>query len=382
MTTVGTNLPTLRSRRFRRTRRPAMDIPMGRFTSILFKVEATASEQPTGNWGTTFLSLIIIVSLLFPGLSLAASQNAAIDGAKKEGKFVLYTAMQPEDSTKLIELYRSRFPFVDASFFRAGSAPLLNRILTESRAGRSLFDVVSGKVSDLLLLQKRGLLGTMSSSELAAYPDKFKDKQSRWVDIYNNYYTIAYNGQRVRPSEVPTAWEGLLDPRWRDAKITLDPRSYDWYFGMLTAWGGQRGGDFMRKLNLQKPAFRDGNVLIANLLAAGEFPIAITYAHLVERLRTRGAPVDWVSLKPMVAAPISIALAARPMNPNAANLFVDLVLSKEGSEILKSMGRVPTRGDVLPSAKRLDAKDLDLFPLHVSSDEMDPEDFRKSFGLR
>ena len=106
------------------------------------------------------LSLIVIVALLFPGLSLGASQNAAVDGAKKEGKLVLYTAMQPEDSTKLIDLYRSRFPFVDASFFRAGSAPLLNRILTENRAGRFLFDVVSGKVSDLLLLQKRGLFRT------------------------------------------------------------------------------------------------------------------------------------------------------------------------------------------------------------------------------
>jgi iron(III) transport system substrate-binding protein len=339
-------------------------------------------KQSTGNWRKTLLSVIIILLLLCPGLALAASQNAAIDGAKKEGKLVLYTAMQPEDSSKLIELYRTRYPFVDASFFRAGSAPLLNRILTESRTGRFLFDVVSGKVSDLLLLQKRGLLGTIVSSELAAYPDKFKDKQSRWVDLYNNYYTIAYNNQRVRPSEVPAGWDDLLDARWRDGRITLDPRSYDWYFGMLTAWGGQRSGDFMRKLNQQKPAFRDGNVLIANLLAAGEFPIAITYAHLVERLRTRGAPVDWVAVKPMVAAPISIALAARPMNPNAANLFVDLVLSKEGSEILKSMGRVPTRGDVLPSAKRLDAKNLDLFPLHVSSDDMDPEDFRKAFGLR
>jgi iron(III) transport system substrate-binding protein len=335
-----------------------------------------------GIWGKTLRSLIIVVSLLFPTISLAASQSAAIDGAKREGKFVLYTAMQPEDSTKLIELYRSRFPFVDASFFRAGSAPLLNRILTERRTGRFLFDVVSGKVSDLLLLQKRGLLGTIVSSELAAYPEKFRDKQNRWVDIYNNYYTIAYNSQRVRPAEVPAGWDDLLDPRWRDAKITLDPRSYDWYFGMLTAWGGQKGGNFMRKFSQQMPAFRDGNVLIANLLAAGEFPIGVTYAHLVERLRNRGAPVDWVSVKPMVAAPISIALAARPMNPNAANLFVDLVLSKEGSEILKSMGRVPTRGDIQPSAKRLDAKDLDLFPLHVSSDEMDPEDFRKTFGLR
>jgi iron(III) transport system substrate-binding protein len=328
------------------------------------------------------LILVLIVSLLFPALSLGASQNAAVDGAKKEGKLVLYTAMQPEDSTKLSDLYRSRYPFVDASFFRAGSAPLLNRILTESRAGRFLFDVVSGKVSDLLLLQKRGLLGTMVSSELAAYPDIFRDKQNRWVDIYNNYYTIAYNSQRVRPAEVPAGWDDLLDTRWRDGKITLDPRSYDWYFGMLKAWGGQKGGNFMRRFSQQKPALRDGNVLIANLLAAGEFPIGITYAHLVERLRTRGAPVEWIAVKPMVAAPISIALAARPLNPNAANLFIDLVLSKEGSEILKSMGRVPTRADIQPAAKRLDPNDLDLFPLHVSSDEMDPEDFRKSFGLR
>jgi iron(III) transport system substrate-binding protein len=138
----------------------------------------------------------------------------------------------------------------------------------------------------------------------------------------------------------------------------------------------------MRKLNLNKPAFRDGNVLIANLLAAGEFPIAITYAHLVERLRARGAPVDWISVKPMIAAPISIAVAARPSHPNAATLFADMVLSKEGADLLNSMGRAPTRSDVSPSAKRLDPKTLDLIPLHVSSDEMDPEDFRKIFGLR
>ncbi len=138
----------------------------------------------------------------------------------------------------------------------------------------------------------------------------------------------------------------------------------------------------VRKLNQNKPAFRDGNVLIANLLAAGEFPLAITYAHLVERLRMRGAPVDWVAVKPLVAVPISLALPARSAHPNAANLFVDLVLSKEGSELLKSMGRVPTRSDVQPSARQLDPKSLELVPLHVSSDEMDPEEFRKSFGLK
>ena len=329
------------------------------------------------------LYIVLVASLLLASRVVSAAvPEASLVGAKKEQKVVIYTAMQPEDSAKLVELYRSRYPFIDATFFRAGSAQLLNRILTESRAGRFLFDVVSGKVSDLLLLQKKGLLGTIISPELAAYPDKFIDKQSRWVDIYNNYYTIAYNSQRVRSPEVPASWDDLLDPKWRDGKIALDPRSYDWYFGMLTAWGGQKGSDFMRKLNQQKPAFRDGNVLIANLLAAGEFPVAITYAHLVERLRARGAPVDWISVKPMIAAPISIAVAARPSHPNAATLFADMVLSKEGADLLNSMGRAPTRSDVSPSAKRLDPKTLDLIPLHVSSDEMDPEDFRKIFGLR
>ncbi len=320
--------------------------------------------------------------LAAPLVSAAARPEAAVETAKREGKLVLYTAMQPEDSTKLVELYRARYPFIEATFFRAGSAPLLNRILTESRANRVLFDVVSGKISDLLLLQKRGLLGKIVSAELPFYPDKFKDKQNRWVDLYNNYYTIAYNTQRVRASDIPGRWEDLLDPKWHDSKITLDPRSYDWFFGMVSAWGADKTNDFMRKLNLNKPAFRDGNVLIANLLAAGEFPVAITYAHLVERLRARGAPVDWIAVKPIITAPISIAVSARSSHPNAASLFVDAMLSREGADLLNAMGRVPTRNDVSPSAKRLDPKALDLVPLHVSSDEMDPEDFRKSFGLR
>jgi len=326
-------------------------------------------------------TLVIAFLALFLGTARCA-QEQTVNAAKREGQLVLYTAMQPEDASKLIELYRSRYPFVEATFFRAGSAPLLNRILTETRGNRYLFDVVSGKVSDLLLLQKRGLLGKVSSPELQSYPDKFKDAGGRWVDLYNNYYTIAYNTGRVKPGDVPTKWEDLLDPKWADGKITLDPRSYDWYFGMRTILGTQKAKDFMRKLNTNNPAFRDGNVLIANLLAAGEFPVAITYAHLVERLRMRGAPVDWVPIKPMVAVPISIALSLRSPHPSAASLFIDLVLAKEGAELLATMARLPTRADVTPSAKRLDPKSLDLLPLRVSSDEMDPEEFRTLFGLR
>ena len=250
------------------------------------------------------------------------------------------------------------------------------------RGNQFLFDVVSGKISDLLLLQKKGLLGKIVSAELNSYPDRFKDTRSQWADLYSNYYTIAYNTDRVKRADIPEKWEDLLETKWSDGRITLDPRSYDWYFGMRSFFGPKKTSDFMSRLNANKPAFRDGNVLIANLLAAGEFPLAVTYAHLVERLRQRGAPVDWLPIKPMIAVPISIAVSQRAPHPNAANLFLDLILSKEVAEVLKGMGRVPTRSDITPSAKRLDPKVLDLVSLRASADEMDPEDFRMVFGVR
>ena len=173
--------------------------------------------------------VMIALLLLLPEFGSAATMDATVDGAKKEGKLILYTGMNQEDSTKLIALYRSRYPFVDVSFFRAGSTPLINRILTETRANRFLFDVVSGKVSDLLLLQKNGLLGKIVSSELVSFPERFKDKQNRWVDIYTNYYTIAYNTNLIKPSDVPSKWADLLDSSW-NSKIALDPRAYDWCY--------------------------------------------------------------------------------------------------------------------------------------------------------
>ena len=39
-------------------------------------------------------------------------------------------------------------------------------------------------------------------------------------------------------------------------------------------------------------------------------------------------------------------------------------------------------GAFQPSATRLGSQGPDLKPFHVSSDEMDPEDFRKVFGSR
>jgi iron(III) transport system substrate-binding protein len=103
----------------------------------------------------------------------------------------------------------------------------------------------------------------------------------------------------------------------------------------------------MEKLAALNPSVRDGNTLVLQLLAAGEFPIAAgVYEYSVEDLKTKGAPVDWVGLEPVIIYTVAASLPSRPNNPNSAKLFIEWLLSEEGQEVINQYGRVPIRDDV------------------------------------
>ena len=62
----------------------------------------------------------------------------------------------------------------------------------------------------------------------------------------------------------------------------------------------------------------------------------------VERLKKRGAPIEWKPLQPAFGQPSSVGLSPRAPHPHAALLFADFILSKEGQEIIKARDRVPS----------------------------------------
>ncbi len=135
----------------------------------------------------------------------------------------------------------------------------------------------------------------------------------------------------------------------------------------------------MRKLAAQKPAFRDSETVITQLLAAGEFPVGITYSHQAATVKRRGAPVEWVrTAQPIVTGLKPIALSAKAQHPNAGKLFIDVVLSKEGQELMRSFNRIPDRGDVTSELKEgtklfpADPRWGDTYAKHV-------EEFREIF---
>lgn len=70
-------------------------------------------------------------------------------------------------------------------------------------------------------------------------------------------------------------------------------------------------------------------------------------------MTSRGAPIDWLPLEPAVTQVNPVMIGAKAPHPNAARLFNDFILSKEGQEMLRGMQRIPVRKDVEPNPPRL-----------------------------
>ena len=82
---------------------------------------------------------------------------------------------------------------------------------------------------------------------------------------------------------------------------------------------------------------------------AGEYPAALVYAHSIEEMRRKGAPIDWVrTTAPIVLDIQAVALSAQPLHPNAGKLFMDFLLSSEAQTIIYQDRKIPIRSRVVP----------------------------------
>jgi iron(III) transport system substrate-binding protein len=264
-----------------------------------------------------------------------------------EGEVVWYTAMSTPDAEPLRKRFEEKHPGLKLTILRQPAEKIRNRILTEARAGKHFWDVVSFNHLDVDALDREGLLATYVSKETASgFPPGAVDARGRYAPIYVRQYVIGYNTKLVPPAEAPRDWSDLLAPRWK-GKLAMDEDEIEWYAAMLEYMGRDKGLAFMRALARQEPQLRRGHTLLSKLLAAGDFPLALVHAAEMEDAKRSGAPVDWVrTLDPVITSPSQVAISAGAPHPNGARLFVDFLLSTEGQSIIASRARVPARIDV------------------------------------
>lgn len=323
----------------------------------------------------------IFVSLFFLVVSVTATaaqtQEQLIAGAKKEGKLVVYASATAPQLQMYLATFNKRYPFIKTEYFRTGKQKLVSKILFEEQAKQRIADVVHTSVIETSILKRRGALSKYVPFESAALPSHYKDPEGFWTSAYASGTLLGYNSRQVKRAEIPKTYDELLNPRWKNA-IAIDSNKIEWFAMLLKL----KGRPFMEKLAALNPTIRDGNTLVLQLLAAGEFPLSAgVYEYSIEDLKTKGAPVDWFGLEPVITYTVAASLPSQPNNSNSAKLFIEWLLSKEGQEVINQYGRVPIRDDVeskygkILKQHRLLMTDVDLGQKEAEINET----FRKLF---
>ena len=256
--------------------------------------------------------------------------------AKKEGKIVLYTANFLDTEQAVAKRFSERFPGMQIEIVRAPTGQLITRIKTEAAANRMIADVID--ISDRV--QARGMIelfAPYAPPNAADYPEVARTADRLWPRS-GNAWTITYNSALV--TDPPKSWADLVKPEF--GKLRLGQT--------VIASGGAPfnramferkvlGEDYWTKQAALKPALFPSQAPMVDAMIRGEIAIAPLVTNLAIPLTAQGAPLKWFFAPEGVPVTVfSAGIAKGAGHPNAAKLFLDWALSREGQALMVELG--------------------------------------------
>jgi iron(III) transport system substrate-binding protein len=220
-----------------------------------------------------------------------------IDAAKKEGEVVYYTTMTLDQSKTVADRFEKKYG-VKVTLFRTGGGPLLNKIFTEARGGRYDWDIVVGRGEMVLPMIERKLIAVYRSPEVKMIEEQLDDRDGYWTAYYVNSYVLGWNTKLVKKQDVLKTYEELIHPKWKGAQISVDTEAYGMLEGPKRVWGREKAVNYFKRLAALEPVLKRGNTERVQLTVAGEYPLILAYNQSIQRMTSRGAPIDWVPLEP------------------------------------------------------------------------------------
>ncbi len=130
-----------------------------------------------------------------PGHGAAADREKILEGAKKEGRLVLYTGMETDESSLFTKEFAKKYPFIKPEIFRSSGEKVQARFMVEHRANTHLADIFQTSIVQVYQLKNAAMLARYVSEEAPAYADGFKDAQGHWTAFYQIPYVIGYNSR-------------------------------------------------------------------------------------------------------------------------------------------------------------------------------------------
>jgi iron(III) transport system substrate-binding protein len=320
-------------------------------------------RQATASGARAFLRPLLGLALLAAGAGAVLAQTRTLADiasdtapdrmqrlaadARKEGALSLYTSRVAEDTTPVTDAFTKKYG-IAVQVWRASNQNIVQRAVAESRAGRCPADVISSGTPALEPLYREQLLQPVKSPTMSELMPQALRPHGAWIGVSVNIISGAYNTDLVKPQDVPKSYEDLRSPKWK-GRLAVEAEDVDWFAALLGKLGEEKGAALFRDIvRTNGVSTRTGHTLIANMVAAGEVPLAMTvYSYKPEQLARAGAPVRPLYLPPLVALATGVSVTHCAPHPNAAVLFYEFML-RDGQEILSKRDIVPTNLKVRP----------------------------------
>ena len=266
--------------------------------------------------------------------------------AKKEGSLTLYTTIAEKDLPAIIKPFEDKYG-VKVNVWRAGTDKVLQRAVTETRAGRHEFDVVHFGAPEMEALHREKILRPVNSPVHKDLLAGSVPAHKEWAATILSVWVQAYNTQSIKKSDLPKTYKDLLDPKWK-GKLGIEVKNDDWFATVVHQMGEQQGLAFFRELVAKNGISpRHGHTLLNNMVVSGEVPLALTvYNYMPEQAKKKGAPIDWFVIEPAVARANAVGVARDAPHPNAALLFYEYLLGPDGQQAMVKIDYVPTNQKV------------------------------------
>lgn len=294
-----------------------------------------------------FLSLTLILSLLL-ALTLALPAQA-----EPKGKLVVYTSMKESLIGKIRDAFVKKYPDVVVDPYSAGAGKIMAKIAAERESGGSVADILwTSEIPDFYQLKDQGFLEKYLSPEAGVIVSPVKDPDGFFTPARLGTLGIAYNTKLVK--DPPKSWQDMADPRFKNAFGIANPALSGTAFVSVSLLVNTFGWDYFEKIKANGAKMGQGSGQVVDDTASGDLKTSIAVDYIATEKMNKGATLALVFPREMLVIPSPVAIIKGSKNLEAAQRFVDFLLSKEGQAIIASSGTLPIRPDVeLPAGSNL-----------------------------
>jgi len=309
----------------------------------------------------------LLLGLLNPAGASAAWQDqweATLKAAKEEGKVSMFGPVGADRRDALTLAFQKKYG-IEVDYIPDPSRGIPPRVAATRRAGQYLWDVVVAGALEVLLLP----MNVLDPVEQAIILPEVKDK-SQWrggdlefldagrtVLVMTPYQRaiMFINRNEVDVKEI-TSYKDLLLPKWKGKIVSDDPRKPGPGEGTYLFFylHPNLGPDFIRSLAKQELLLLKDYAQEMDMVGSAKYPIGIALSDSIAEQRMRqGVPIAIVDPRQLKeGSDISPAagqfgLFNRAPHPNAARVYVNWLLSKEGqTAFARATGYISSRLDV------------------------------------